>query len=50
VGDAASAILPAREIGIAALWLAAALTFYTGYDYWRASLRHMLPSKAGAAE
>ena len=34
--------LPAYEIGIACLWLAAILTLYTGYDYMRAGLKHML--------
>ncbi|WP_026168316.1 CDP-diacylglycerol--glycerol-3-phosphate 3-phosphatidyltransferase [Kordiimonas gwangyangensis] len=34
--------LPAQEIGIAALWIAAVLTLYTGYDYLRASLKHMV--------
>lgn len=33
--------LPALEVGIASLWLAAALTIVTGYDYLRAGLRHM---------
>lgn len=29
-------------IGIGLLWLAAALTLYTGYDYFRAGLRHVV--------
>lgn len=49
VGDAAS-FVAAREIGLVALWVATALTLWTGYDYWRASLRHMRPPKAEAAE
>lgn len=34
--------LPALEIGIVALWIAAILTLYTGYDYLRAGLKHMV--------
>ncbi|TNE62734.1 MAG: CDP-diacylglycerol--glycerol-3-phosphate 3-phosphatidyltransferase [Alphaproteobacteria bacterium] len=34
--------LPALEIGIALLWVAAVLTLYTGYDYLRAGLKHMV--------
>jgi CDP-diacylglycerol--glycerol-3-phosphate 3-phosphatidyltransferase len=34
--------LPAQEVGIIALWVAAVLTLYTGYDYLRAGLRHMV--------
>jgi cardiolipin synthase len=41
VGDAAFWQIPAREIGIAGLWIAAALTIYTGYDYLLLGLRHM---------
>jgi cardiolipin synthase (CMP-forming) len=29
-------------IGIVGLWVAAALTLYTGYDYFRAGLRHVV--------
>jgi cardiolipin synthase (CMP-forming) len=29
-------------IGIAGLWIAAALTLYTGYDYFRAGIRHVV--------
>lgn len=41
VGDAAPAWIPALDIGIYALWLAAILTIYTGYDYLRGGLTHM---------
>ena len=41
-GDAAFAWLPALLIGEIGLWIAALLTLYTGYDYLRAGLRHML--------
>ncbi len=30
------------KIGIGFLWVAAALTLYTGYDYFRAGLRHVV--------
>jgi cardiolipin synthase len=30
------------DFGIALLWVAAALTLYTGYDYFRAGLRHVV--------
>jgi cardiolipin synthase (CMP-forming) len=29
-------------VGIVFLWVAAALTLYTGYDYFRAGLRHVV--------
>jgi cardiolipin synthase len=41
VGDAGPAILPIWAIGMYGLWLAAVLTLITGYDYLRASLKHM---------
>jgi cardiolipin synthase len=40
-GDAAPLWLPASDIGMWGLWIAAILTLYTGYDYLRAGLRHM---------
>jgi CDP-diacylglycerol--glycerol-3-phosphate 3-phosphatidyltransferase/cardiolipin synthase len=33
--------LPALEIGILSLWIAAGLTLVTGYDYLRVGLKHM---------
>jgi len=30
------------DIGLAGLWIAAALTLYTGYDYFRAGLHHVM--------
>lgn len=30
------------EVGLSLLWLAALLTLYTGYDYFRAGFRHLL--------
>jgi cardiolipin synthase (CMP-forming) len=32
-------------IGLSGLWLAAALTLYTGYDYFRAGLSHVVDEK-----
>ena len=42
-GSAATLLpwLPALEIGIVSLWIAAGLTLVTGYDYLRVGLRHM---------
>jgi CDP-diacylglycerol--glycerol-3-phosphate 3-phosphatidyltransferase/cardiolipin synthase len=33
--------LPAYQIGLASLWVAAGLTLITGYDYLRVGLKHM---------
>jgi CDP-diacylglycerol--glycerol-3-phosphate 3-phosphatidyltransferase/cardiolipin synthase len=33
--------LPAMEVGLVCLWLAAGLTIVTGYDYLRVGLKHM---------
>ncbi|WP_434064216.1 CDP-diacylglycerol--glycerol-3-phosphate 3-phosphatidyltransferase [Pararhizobium gei] len=42
-GPAGDKIVPyITETGIALLWVAAALTMYTGYDYFRAGLKHMI--------
>lgn len=42
-GPAGEAYLPyTTEIGLALLWIAAILTFYTGYDYFRAGLKHIV--------
>jgi CDP-diacylglycerol--glycerol-3-phosphate 3-phosphatidyltransferase/cardiolipin synthase len=42
-GPAGEIILPATEsIGIVLLWLAAALTIWTGWDYMRAGIRHVI--------
>jgi cardiolipin synthase len=37
--------VPVAAIGEAMLWLAAALTLYTGWDYLMAGLRHVSPSR-----
>ena len=42
VGDAGWHVFPVVEIGMVGIWLAALLTLYTGYDYLRAGLQHML--------
>jgi cardiolipin synthase len=49
VGDAAPGWIPALDIGIYALWLAALLTIYTGYDYLRGGLIHMTGENPPAA-
>jgi cardiolipin synthase (CMP-forming) len=41
VGDAGPSGIPVRYIGEVMLWIAAALTLVTGYDYLRAGLTHM---------
>jgi cardiolipin synthase (CMP-forming) len=41
-GPAGDRILPyTTEIGLAGLWVAALLTLYTGFDYFRAGLKHL---------
>ena len=42
-GEAGDLILPITSlIGIALLWLSALLTLYTGWDYFRAGVRHLI--------
>jgi cardiolipin synthase (CMP-forming) len=42
-GEAGDKILPiTTEIGIGLLWLSAVLTLYTGWDYFRAGVRHLI--------
>jgi len=41
VGDSAPSFIPALQIGAAGLWVAAALTLVTGYDYLRSGLKYM---------
>ncbi len=42
-GPAGDALVPGvTYAGIVLLWVAAALTLYTGYDYFRAGLRHVV--------
>jgi cardiolipin synthase len=42
-GEAGDAIVPVTvEIGLALLWLSAIVTLYTGWDYLRAGVRHVI--------
>ena len=42
-GDAGETVLPGTlVIGIGGLWLAAIITLYTGYEYFRAGITHLL--------
>jgi cardiolipin synthase (CMP-forming) len=42
-GPTGDKIIPhTTQLGIVFLWIAAALTLYTGYDYFRAGLRHVV--------
>lgn len=42
-GPAGEKVLPhTTDIGIILLWIAAILTVYTGYDYFRAGLKHVV--------
>jgi len=42
-GPAADAIIPGTTLtGIVLLWVAALLTLYTGFDYFRAGARHLI--------
>jgi len=42
-GPAGDTIIPyVTETGLALLWVAAGLTLYTGYDYFRAGMRHVV--------
>ena len=42
-GPAGDTVLPYNtQIGIVMLWIAAALTIYTGWDYFNAGIRHMV--------
>jgi len=42
-GEAGDAVVPVTiEIGLALLWLSAMVTLYTGWDYLRAGLRHVI--------
>jgi len=42
-GDAGDLILPiTSQIGLTLLWMSALLTLYTGWDYFRAGVRHLI--------
>ena len=41
-GPAGDKLIPGiTELGIGLLWAAAILTLYTGYDYFRAGIKHL---------
>ncbi|MBU1317352.1 MAG: CDP-diacylglycerol--glycerol-3-phosphate 3-phosphatidyltransferase [Alphaproteobacteria bacterium] len=45
-GPAGDKVLPyTTELGITLLWIAALLTIYSGYDYFRAGLKHMVEAE-----
>jgi cardiolipin synthase len=47
-GDAGEVILPATTlIGIVLLWISAIVTMYTGYDYFRAGIHHLIEEDEG---
>jgi cardiolipin synthase len=42
-GDAGDAVVPVvTPVGLSLLWLSALLTLYTGWDYFRAGVRHLI--------
>jgi cardiolipin synthase len=42
-GEAGDKVLPpTTDIGLALLWLSAIFTLYTGWDYFRAAVRHLI--------
>ena len=42
-GDAGDLVLPfTTQIGLALLWISALVTMYTGYDYFRAGIHHLI--------
>jgi cardiolipin synthase len=42
-GEAGDRIVPIVSlIGLTLLWIAALLTLYTGYDYFKAGIRHLI--------
>jgi cardiolipin synthase (CMP-forming) len=48
VGPAGDALLPrglTLTIGLSLLWVSALVTLYTGYDYFRAGLKHVIDEK-----
>ena len=50
VGDAAPDFIPAVLIGDIGIWLAAALTLFTGYDYFQAGIKHMIEEESPPLE
>ena len=42
-GAAGEKVVPGiLTIGLGVLWISAIITLYTGYDYFRAGLRHLI--------
>ncbi len=42
-GPAGDKVMPyVTEIGIVLLWISALLTLYTGWDYFKAGLKHVM--------
>ena len=50
VGDTGPDFLATRLIGEGCLWIAAVLTLITGYDYFRAGMRHIEKMDSGLIE
>lgn len=47
-GDAGETVLPGTKIiGLVLLWISAALTLYTGWDYFKAGLVHVMDQEEG---
>jgi cardiolipin synthase len=47
IGPAGDRIIPGTTtVGIWLLWISAILTLYTGYDYFRAGIRHLIEDEA----
>jgi cardiolipin synthase len=47
-GDAGPEFIAAPLIGEVGLWIAAAITLYTGYDYLRGGLRYLSAARSAA--
>ena len=46
-GEAGDLLIPVTtRVGIALLWISAIFTLYTGYDYFRAGIRHLIAEDA----
>jgi cardiolipin synthase len=46
-GEAGDQVLPFNtQIGLSLLWISALLTMYTGYDYFRAGIHHLIEEDA----
>ena len=46
-GEAGDQVLPFNtQIGLSLLWVSALVTIYTGYDYFRAGIHHLIEEDA----